>query len=80
MVNRRIVNKIERLRFDAMELWSLTETHLALEYRRETLELLLKINTFDDKECEYMTELCIADKEYENARCKFIDNYIFSRL
>ena len=75
MVNRRIINKIERLRFEAMELWPLTETHLSLEVRRETLELI-----HDDDEDRLMRELTIADKEYENARCTFIDNYIFSRL
>ena len=79
MVNRRIINKIERLRFEAMELWPLTETHLTLVLRRETLELLININTLDD-ENQLMKELTIDDKEYENARCKFIDNYIFSRL
>ena len=79
MVNRRIINKIERLRFEAMELWPLTETHLTLVLRRETLELLININTLDD-ENQLMKELTIADKEYENARCNFIDNYIFSRL
>ena len=74
MVNRRIINKIERLRFEAMELWPLTETHLSLEIRRDTLELI------HDDEDRLMRELTIADKEYENARCTFIDNYIFSRL
>ena len=49
MVNRRIINKIERLRFEAMELWPLTETHLTLVLRRETLELLININTLDDE-------------------------------
>ena len=75
MVNRRIIDKIERLRFDAMELWELTETCKSLVVRRETLYLL-----YDDNYDKLMKELTIADKEYENARCKFIDNYIFSRL
>ena len=75
MVNRRIINKIERLRFEAMELWSLTEIYKILEIRRNTLCLL-----YDDNDDRLMKELTIVDQEYVNARCKFIDNYIFSRL
>lgn len=80
MLNEKIINKVERLRSEAEELWPLSETQRTLDIRFRTLELTIKHNLIDEDLEQYMEELKIAGREYDNARFKFIDNYIFSRL
>ena len=80
MLNEKIINKVERLRSEAEELWPLSDTQRKLDIRLSTLELKIKQNLIYEDLEQYMEELKIARREYGNARSKFIDNYIFSRL
>lgn len=80
MLNKRTLNKVERLRAEAKELWLLSETHKKLDLEYCTYERIVTTDQDPIRVNRYSELLINKGAEYDNARIAFIDNYIFSRI